>query len=264
VPATLRRRLAAIARAHREARHAFDSRDPAIRAALRGIARAHTAVARQAAPATPDIRALLRSCGPDLAGLRDRALLLLGYAGALCALVKLSHAVAETGRCDGAAAVINGRHRSEAVACTARRNLLPPRCWGGDVWSDAALRCGLKWRQVAGFLRGQDDGERGHVNTGLGWIAPVWPGGPPVPVRAELPASPEEAALADLPGPQGVGRSRTEDGTATAVLRAQVPGRGVAVVGKWPAEVTIRGRTQAGHLSTTWAARAGWPPSISG
>jgi hypothetical protein len=29
----------------------------------------------------PDIRALVRSCDPDLTGLRDRALLLLGYAG---------------------------------------------------------------------------------------------------------------------------------------------------------------------------------------
>ena len=32
---------------------------------------------------TAEIRALIRTCTPDLAGLRDRALLLLGYAGAL-------------------------------------------------------------------------------------------------------------------------------------------------------------------------------------
>ena len=82
--ATLRRRLAAIARVHREARHAFDSRDPAICNALRGIARAHAAPRRQAAAlTTAEIRALVRTCDPDLAGLRDRALLLLGYAGAL-------------------------------------------------------------------------------------------------------------------------------------------------------------------------------------
>jgi site-specific recombinase XerD len=79
-PATLRRRLAAIARVHREARHPFDARDPAIRAALRGIARAHAAPARQsAALTTAEIRALVRTCDPNLAGLRDRALLLLGY-----------------------------------------------------------------------------------------------------------------------------------------------------------------------------------------
>src|SRR5436309_318277 len=66
--------LAAIARVHREARHAFDSRDPAICNALRGIARAHAAPRRQAAAlTTAEIRALVRTCDPDLAGLRDRA-----------------------------------------------------------------------------------------------------------------------------------------------------------------------------------------------
>jgi integrase len=81
---TLRRRLAAIARVHREARLAFDSRDPAIRNALRGIARAHALPARQAAAlTTPEIRKLVRTCDTSLAGQRDRALLLLGYAGAL-------------------------------------------------------------------------------------------------------------------------------------------------------------------------------------
>ena len=37
------------------------------------------------------------------------------------------------------------------------------------------------------------------------------------------------------------GASRTEAARIGGV--AQVPGRGVAVVGKWPAGVTIRGRT---------------------
>ena len=81
---TLRRRLAAIGRVHREARLVFDGRDPAIRNALRGIARAHALPPRQAAAlTTPEIRRLVRSCDSSLAGLRDRALLLIGYAGAL-------------------------------------------------------------------------------------------------------------------------------------------------------------------------------------
>jgi hypothetical protein len=59
------------------ARHAFDTRDPAIRSALRGIARAHAAPRRKsAALTTAEIHALVRTCAPDLAGLRDRALLL--------------------------------------------------------------------------------------------------------------------------------------------------------------------------------------------
>ncbi len=81
---TLRRRVAAIARAHRIAKQPLDTRHPAIRETLRGIARTHGEPARRsAALTTEEIRRLVATCGSDLAGLRDRALLLLGFAGAL-------------------------------------------------------------------------------------------------------------------------------------------------------------------------------------
>jgi integrase len=81
---TLRRRVAAIARAHRIAKHPLDTRHPAIRETLRGIARTHGEPARRSvALTTPEIRRLVEVCGDDLAGLRDRALLLIGFAGAL-------------------------------------------------------------------------------------------------------------------------------------------------------------------------------------
>lgn len=81
---TLRRRVAAIARAHRMAGHPLDTKHPAIRETLRGIARTHGEPARRSAALTTDeIRALVAVCGDDLTGLRDRALLLLGFAGAL-------------------------------------------------------------------------------------------------------------------------------------------------------------------------------------
>ena len=81
---TLRRRVAAIARAHRIAKHPLDTRHPAIRETLRGIARAHGQPPRRSAALTTDeIRRLVEVCGDDLAGLRDRALLLIGFAGAL-------------------------------------------------------------------------------------------------------------------------------------------------------------------------------------
>ena len=55
-----------------------------MRETLRGIARRHGVPQRRsAALATPEIRRLVAACGGDLAGLRDRALLLLGYAAAL-------------------------------------------------------------------------------------------------------------------------------------------------------------------------------------
>jgi integrase len=81
---TLRRRVAAIARACGVAGHPLDTKHPAIRETLRGIARRHGSPARRAAAlTTAEIRRLGRACGADLAGARDRALFLLGFAGAL-------------------------------------------------------------------------------------------------------------------------------------------------------------------------------------
>jgi integrase len=81
---TLRRRVAAIARACGVAGHPLDTKHPAIRETLRGIGRKHGSPARRAAAlTTTEIRRLTRVCGTDLAGARDRALFLLGFAGAL-------------------------------------------------------------------------------------------------------------------------------------------------------------------------------------
>ena len=81
---TLRRRVAAIARACGVAGHPLDTKHPAIRETLRGIARKHGAPARRsAALTTAEIKKLSRACGTDLAGARDRALFLVGFSGAL-------------------------------------------------------------------------------------------------------------------------------------------------------------------------------------
>jgi len=82
--ATLRRRLAAIGRAHRMKGLAWDASHPAIRDTLAGIFRRHgTPPRRAAALGTAEIRRLVATCDTGLAGQRDRALLLLGFAGAL-------------------------------------------------------------------------------------------------------------------------------------------------------------------------------------
>ena len=81
---TLRRRVAAIARACGVAGHPLDTKHPAIRETLRGIGRKHGEPARRAAAlTTAEIRKLSRACGTTLAGARDRALFLVGFAGAL-------------------------------------------------------------------------------------------------------------------------------------------------------------------------------------
>ncbi len=82
--ATLRRKVAAIARASRLAGHPLDTRHPSIRDVLRGIGRTHGGPPKRAqALATEEIQKLVATCANDLVGLRDRALLLVGFAGAL-------------------------------------------------------------------------------------------------------------------------------------------------------------------------------------
>jgi integrase len=81
---TLRRRVAAIARACGVTGHPLDSKHPAIRETLRGIGRKHGSPPRRAAAlTTAEVQKLTRACGDDLAGRRDRALFLLGFAGAM-------------------------------------------------------------------------------------------------------------------------------------------------------------------------------------
>ena len=82
--ATLTGRLAAIVQAHALLRLPFDARDPELRKTLQGIARTHgRKPQRQAAPLlTADVIRIASVCGGSLRGERDRALLLLGFAGA--------------------------------------------------------------------------------------------------------------------------------------------------------------------------------------
>jgi integrase len=81
---TLRRRVAAIANACRQVQEPLDTKHPAIRETLRGIAREHGRPSRRAtALTTSEIKKLSEVCGVTLAGKRDRALFLLGFAGAL-------------------------------------------------------------------------------------------------------------------------------------------------------------------------------------
>jgi integrase len=80
----LKRRLAAIAHMHRQSGHAWQPGHPAIRATLRGIFASHGKPVRPAAALTStEVKKLLNACGTDLAGLRDRAVFLVGFAGAL-------------------------------------------------------------------------------------------------------------------------------------------------------------------------------------
>ncbi len=79
----LRGRLAAIGYHHRRRGLTWSGAHPAIRETLAGIARAHGKPVRPSAALTSvEVKRLIACCARDLAGLRDRALFLVGFAGA--------------------------------------------------------------------------------------------------------------------------------------------------------------------------------------
>jgi len=79
----LRRRVAAIAWHHRSCGHVWEAGHAAIRQTLTGIGREHPKPVRPAAALiSADVKQLIAVCPTDLAGLRDRALFLVGLAGA--------------------------------------------------------------------------------------------------------------------------------------------------------------------------------------
>jgi integrase len=80
--ATLTRRLAAISIAHQARRLPSPVSSPIVRATMRGVRRAHGTAQRQAAPLLrEDLFIVLGAMGDRLNDLRDRALLLIGFAG---------------------------------------------------------------------------------------------------------------------------------------------------------------------------------------
>jgi len=81
---TLTRRLAAISIAHGARGLPNPAASPLVRATMRGIRRAHGAAQRQARPLLrEDLFVVLGAMGDRIKDLRDRALLLIGFAGGL-------------------------------------------------------------------------------------------------------------------------------------------------------------------------------------
>jgi integrase len=112
--ATISRRLAAIRYAHKLAGHEPPTNSEAVKATLRGIRRtARTAPARKA-PATADrILAMVNKAGSDPKGLRERALLLLGFAGALRRSELVALNIEDLQFCDGGLRVIIRKSKTD-------------------------------------------------------------------------------------------------------------------------------------------------------
>lgn len=83
-PATIQRRLASIVVTHQRSGFAIDIRAMIVREVWQGIRRHHGIQQEGRRPLlTDDVRSMVAELPMDLAGKRDRALILLGFAGAL-------------------------------------------------------------------------------------------------------------------------------------------------------------------------------------
>ncbi len=81
--ATLTRRVSAISQAHQAAGFESPTSAAPVRTLMAGVRRAKgTAPAQKAAALTADIRAMVTTLPDGLIGVRDRAILLVGFAGA--------------------------------------------------------------------------------------------------------------------------------------------------------------------------------------
>jgi site-specific recombinase XerD len=100
-PSSIGRRLAAVRYAHKLAGHEPPTSSEAVRATMRGIRRTVGTAPVRKAPLTADHARAMASAAPDtLCGLRDRAVLLLGFAGAFRRSELVALDVADVESCD--------------------------------------------------------------------------------------------------------------------------------------------------------------------
>jgi integrase len=86
-PATIRRALVTVSQAHREAGHDAPTLAAVVRNQVKGIVRraaehGHAAPKKAPAVSPEQVGAMVAACGEGLRGVRDRAMLLLGFGGA--------------------------------------------------------------------------------------------------------------------------------------------------------------------------------------
>ncbi|MGF7233973.1 MAG: site-specific integrase [Frankia sp.] len=234
-PSTIRRRMAAISVAHQLGRHPNPTTAPEVTTVWSGIRRTHGVLPTQkVALETTLLTQVLDPIGDDSpADVRDRALLLVGFAGCLRRgeLVGLDVAdldetsdglvvMVRTSKTDqeGAGALIG-------LAYGSRRSTCPVRAW--RAWVDlAGLTHGPAFRPV-----------NRHGGIGDGRLSP----------GSVARIVQRRAAAAGLAPEQFAGHS-LRSGFATAAARAGVPDRSIMRQGRWRSAASLDGYVRAGRL----------------
>lgn len=152
---TIGRRMAAIRYAHKLAGHEPPTNAEAVKATLRGIRRTIGSAPVRKTPATADkIIAMVTMGRTDLKGLRDRALLLLGFAGAFRRSELVALDLADLEFCDGGLRVTIRKSKTDQEGQGATVAILSGSiaCPVGAVrtWIDAArIKDGAVFRAIA-------------------------------------------------------------------------------------------------------------------
>ena len=99
----------------------------------------------------------------------------------LSALAELIHVVADTGRCETTVRTYDGRRAVEIEAHTVGPEMLETT--ERSSFAGKTLRCDFSGRMLAGFKFDDNRQRDSKPMHGSAWLAPIVPGGPPLPVR---------------------------------------------------------------------------------
>jgi len=92
--------------------------------------------------------------------------------------------VTQTGRCDVAGPIFDGRRRLDWSSRTIGAARITHA--GQEI---EALQCGLESRLVAGLRHGDDRARATQPRPAMAWLAKVDPRLPPIPIRVEFPST---------------------------------------------------------------------------
>lgn len=149
-PATIRRRMDSISVVHQLAGYASPTSDAAVQAVWKGIRRTKgTAPTKKKAARTKIITALVAPLGASLSDVRDRALLLIGFAGALRRSELVALDIADVSEDDEGLVIVLRRSKTDQEGQGETRGL--PY---GSRPATCPVRAWLAWLETSGITGG--------------------------------------------------------------------------------------------------------------
>jgi site-specific recombinase XerD len=244
---TIRVRLAAIAAAYAAAGVESPTREPVVAAVVRGARRSVRPASRKDPIGLDGLARMVGGLGAGVAGKRDRALLLLGFAGAF----RRSELVALD--------VAHVREVADGLVVLVERSKTDPDGRGFEVGIPHARRCGVAgacgelcpvaavraWREAAGI----DAGALFRRVERYGAVRPGRLGDRAVALVVK------RAAVAAGIDPRALAGHSLRAGLATEAAAAGVPDRVIAGQGRWRSVATVARYVRHGSLFTENAAR---------